>query len=434
MARGAGTGTSTHGIVDLRAGGSSVLWRAGDASGALGANRFSLGLTTQTQVIRQAPARLPPALGRPQLTQGGAVRSVLIAGRTGYTVEVAAANLDGGTPPEAFDVSAALSGLTVMPRAESFAVGFDVRDGLATTAVSAVLRVIAYAPGGASATVVYSWPLVGRQNPLAVATRDGDGDGIPDAYDWYRASTEMRSALLPVPVSDRSRDAAGKYPGHHIRSALPPHRLRSGAVTREHVQERSLAAADDLGYGDWSAAVLGDDDAGYNFELWGIDHDVGADGALRGGAAGVIIPLPLYLRETGMSLSQTFDTSDGSGYGFAPQDLSGGCPDDTRDAASPYRDDAGNLKNDAGEPGEGCLVLYIVEGGNNDEDGTVNGFIASRGIVVIGGIGASRSGNFGLIGLLLLALVMVLVLLSSGTRNRRPMKPSSSGRSCPKAG
>ncbi|MDD9885918.1 MAG: hypothetical protein OXU83_01970, partial [Gammaproteobacteria bacterium] len=78
---------------------------------------------------------------------------------------------------------------------------------------------------------------------------------------------------------------------------------------------------------------------------------------------------------------------------------------------------------------DACLVVYIVDGGANDEDGVANGVIkdplgvragnAVGGGGAIGGVAGSSSGTFGPV--TLAALTALLLLLSAPRlRRRRP--------------
>ncbi|MDD9806746.1 MAG: hypothetical protein OXU34_00480, partial [Gammaproteobacteria bacterium] len=201
-------------------------------------------------------------------------------------------------------------------------------------------------------------------------------------------------------------------PQDHIRPVLPVHELSAGDRTRARASSQTLADEDDLddmGYMDdyekYSASEADvrlpasvDDtpfEVTYDFDISGVAPSVDTSTTARattatvaGGRAGVIIPLPQMLSGTtslflykyrGADSTQTeaFTVDDepgGNEFGFAPADENGVCPTDDGTAASPYRDADGNLER-AKAAGDLCVVLYIVDGGPNDEDGEMNGII-----------------------------------------------------------
>ena len=409
--------TYTATITGLTGGGSS-LWfpHSTDTTARPLMNSYSLGLAPQTQVIVLPGSGLRPTLGSPVLTKGGEPRNFVVASQE-YMLAIQVANAQSSPPPSAAFVGGASVGST--PSASLSGNTLTVTFTATTPTGVVSLPVTVYGRGGLSASAKYSWIVIAGDDQvrvLDVAATDGDGDGIPDDKDNQDGLNQ-----LPVLVND---GAAGSLPGevrsYHMRQALPQQRLRVGLVTLERVRDRTTGSSPitdraGLRYGDYSASKGTGGDMEYNFEIYGVDY--AADGS--GGSAGVIIPLPRSLDDGGWVPMKIADdlterafalSDDGDGYGFAPSRF-GGCPDDTRDAASPYRNDAGDLKNAPKQPTDACLAVWIVDGGANDEDGETNGIVQDPlGFARAGG-GGSHGGSAGLLGVAALMLALMAVLL-----------------------
>ncbi|MDD9808132.1 MAG: hypothetical protein OXU34_07710, partial [Gammaproteobacteria bacterium] len=437
-----------------------LLWRAGDGFGGLSAASYSLGVVTRTRVDNVGAAQVAPVFGRAALVRGGDVVSALVAGVSGYRLDVRVANLGAGATVTARDAEGVLTGAnapSVRVADHVASVSFNVPAGAASASTATVaIAMEARNAGGGATTAAWVYPVVAAASPLAAAD-DADNDGIADLYDWFDAVTtddEARrsyggAALLPVAVADAGVSTAtrteGMLRGHHIRAVSPQHELHIGAATRERLQRRAeqVAAAvaaneeDELRYADFAASRFlsnadGQQEVSYDFEIRGVEPEPAEGGGIAGGRAGVIIPLSRdFLDATaGSTLRPVKEGAGGAAtapagtrefsraaadgdYGFAQYtgDINaedGRCPD------------AGGGAYTLG-PGRGtCLLLYIVDGGANDDDGVRNGVIRDPVRIVRGGVSApaataggarSHGGAFDPAGLLALLALAALTLL-----------------------
>ena len=428
VAKSAVTASRTWGIAGLSGAGAS-LWRAGTDTAALTANSYSLGLATQTTVVRLGDDSLPPTVGSPVLFSGagrgdGDVRSVLSAGV--FAVQLPVENPHPSLAPVVTATGAGAAALSALSAVRS---GADIEVALTvaavTTPTSVTLRISA--PGrGATATVTVSWPIVPSAHALAaVAASDGDRDGIADDSDLYEDDSG-----LPVAVLDTDGRLAGADSWHHIRPVLPGQSVRLGAATLRRAADREdLMPGAAPSYDTWAASFFDVEgfEVVYDFSVYDVDYSSGmaqnsTATTVAGGRAGVIIPLPesLYAdanlalfkyREDGAS--EPFAASPGGNdYGFAPL-ANGACPDDTGAADSPYRDGGGGLRRPK-SGGDACLVVYVADGGEYDEDEALpNGVVHDPlGLRVGGGGGVGAGGgSFGVAGLLMLMLGALCMFL-----------------------
>ncbi len=391
-----------------------LLWRPSDGLSELTADKYSLGLVTGTRVSLLPQAEL--LLGPAELTRNGEARTDLRVGESGYSLRIAARAPADGTA-KVVDVKAASTATGALGTNWYATTGYvvTVPFGIAADATTATLVLqVTLSSGGSSVESEYGWPIL--------SATDDDGDGIENAVDNFGGGT-----VLPVIVTGTMAGADGS---HHMRPVLPLHRLRIGESARTRVSERAMAGLA-LGYSDYAASslenpsydVIYDYGVIYDFEVHGVDvAAISTDGDLTGGAAGVIIPLPANLyREAGMvpvklPSEDPFDTSGANDYGFAPLDDGGACPPDAGDRYRKAGD--GIIEKQAHDA---CLVIYVVDGGPNDEDGTVNGIVDDPlGLVdaVDAPLPPSGGGSFGLAGALALLLLASAALLQR-RRTRR---------------
>ncbi len=406
------------GITDLPGVGALSLWTLSTMT-LPGSGHDSLGLSTQTQVVLVGSA-VPPLLGRAVLTRGSSEVNVLAEGESGYTLSIPVENSAGigglsADNSSVSDESGVLSLITGAPggpgASGSYEVTMTVNAGVAATTNRAVIRVTIAGVRGGETVSSYRYPVVAADAPLAAERTDSDGDGIADDYDHYDAV-----AHLPVTVDE----GAGGKSWHHIRPVLSEHDLRLGESTFERLGGLEESSVDE--YVDYAASRttgVGSLSAVYDFEISGVDYAGVTEAGGVGGAAGVIIPLPVALHDVGAVTlekypsGRLFSTAGENGYGFAPLE-GGGCPDDTMGTDSPYRDGSGSLDG-AKSVGDACMVVYIVDGGANDEDDTVNGVIRDPLGIRIGGAGRRHSGGaFSPAG-----LAALLLLLALYSRRRR---------------
>ena len=437
-------------IDDLTAGAAARLYRPATPTAGFTANHpaaathYSLGLARRTQVVRVTEP-VPPVLGRELLFRNNNPGHSVIALEDGvgapHHLEVPVENIGdiGDTDPTA--AATPLNGAVTVDGGNFLAASGDDpaafrfnmtvgRNLLAAGTGTAAIQVVVTGGFGGVTTATYRFPVVAQNTPLTTHRRDGDGDGIADAFDAYEASDH-----LPVAVGE----TAGASAWHHIRPVLPLHDLRLGETT---IRRLAMATANDEvdDYGAWSASTgnaAGNLAAVYDFEIAGVNYGVDADERIVGGVAGVIIPLPrsLYgsaevsLRKVLADGSRVgFTAQDGNDYGFAPLQ-NGACPDDTGAAGGSYRDAAGALvKTRSGAAGDeyACLAAYIVDGGAYDADGMANGVIkdplgVTAAAALAGGGGAARShgGSFSVPALAVLSLLLLTLL----RLRRRPPGP-----------
>ncbi len=356
-------------------------------------NELSLGLSTQTSVLSApATAEIPPVLGLPVLTSGGQAVNVLERGAT-YTLRV----------------EAKVGGETMTVESEIM---------IPATAEGATTEVRVEVPGVGGVSATFNYPLVDAGTPLARALSDTDRDGIADAFDDYD-----EVAHLPVEVSG----TAGAGVWHHIRPVQRQHGLRVGDTALMQAQAVAGAAEGDVRYRDYAASSRENLPSSlpvvYDFSIHNVDYAEVTTAGVVGGTAGVIIPLPASLRGEDLSLAKydpatgavrEFDTRDGSRYGFARL-LDGVCPDDIGGRYRPG-------------PGSGdCMVVYIEDGGANDDDGVVNGVIRdplspTTTRFAPGGVrGGGGGGSISWTGLI--ALLLLLSVLQIRRRHRRRYHP-----------
>jgi len=428
VAKSAVAASRSWGIAGLSGGGAS-LWHAGTDTAALTANSYSLGLATQTTVVRLGDDSLPPTIGSPVLFSGAGrgdadVRSVLSAGQ--FAVRLPVENPHPSLAPSVTATGAGAAALTALSAARS---GADIEVALTlaavTTPTSITLRISA--PGrGTTATVTASWPVVASGHALAaIADGDSDGDGIADDNDLYEDDSG-----LPVAVLDADASLAGADSWHHIRPALLGQSVRLGASTlRRAAQREDLMTGAAPSYDVWSASFFDVEgfEVVYDFSVYGVDYSTQpAQGTtattVAGGRAGVIIPLPQSLygtanlslfkyREDG-AFEPFVASPGGNDYGFAPL-ANGACPDDTGAVGSLYRDDDGGLRRPKAD-GDACLAIYVVDGGEYDEDDARPNRVVHdpSGLRDPGGTTATGgSGSFGVAGLLMLLLGALCLLL-----------------------
>ncbi|MDD9806010.1 MAG: hypothetical protein OXU44_03560 [Gammaproteobacteria bacterium] len=429
-----------------------LLWRAGDGFGGLSAASYSLGVVTRTRVDNVGAAQVAPVFGRAALVRGGEVVAVLVAGVSNYRLDVRVANLGDGATVTARDAAGVLTGANApsVSVADNVAsVSFNVPSGAASASTATVaIAMEARNAGGGATTATWVYPVVAAASPLALAN-DADNDGIADLYDWFDAVTtddEARrsyggAALLPVAVADAGVSTAtrteGMLRGHHIRAVSPQHELHIGPATRERLQRRAaeVAAAvaaneeDELRYADFAASRFlsnadGQQEVSYDFEIRGVEPEPAEGGGITGGRAGVIIPLSRdFLDATaGSNLRPVKEgaAADGTGGTGDAATAPAGTREFSRDAADGdygFAQYIGDINAEDGRcpdagaytlgPGRGdCLLLYIVDGGANDDDGARNGVIRDpvrivRGAPPTGG-GRSHGGAFNPLALLIL--------------------------------
>ncbi len=408
------TMTSTAGVVeiaDLSGIGSLSLWSPSTMTPA-GSGHDSLGLSTQTTVVLVGSA-VPPLLGRAVLRRGSSEVNVLAEGESGYTLSIPVENSAGigglsATSSSVSEASGVLSSITGAPDAArgSYEVTMTVNAGVAATTDRAVIRVTIAGMRGGETVSSYRYPVVAADAPLAAQRTDSDGDGIADDYDHYDAV-----AHLPVTVDE----GAGGKSWHHIRPVLSEHDLRLGESTFERLGGLEESLVDE--YADYAASRttdVGNLSAVYDFEISGVDYAGVTEAGGVGGAAGVIIPLPADLHNVGAVTlvkypsGRLFSTTGENGYGFAPL-AEGACPDDTMGAGgSPYRETK--------SVGDACMVVYIVDGGANDEDGTVNGVIRDPLGIRSGASGGGNRHHGGAFSPAGLAALLLLLALYSRRR------------------
>ena len=352
-------------------------------------NEYSLGLATQTTVMRGAGGVMP-VLGRPQLRRSGAVVNALAEG-SAHTLHIPVNN----------------GGMTTIEAVRTIAAA-DIA-GLAGGVTDVAVRV-AGAGGGVAAVLRY--PVVAATASPLAASGDADGDGIADARDAWDGFARLPAARAP--------GVSGARLLHHIRAALPEQALRAGDSHLARIVTRTTVR-----YDDYAATRLDDLPGGlsaaYDFSVYQVNY--AADG---GGAAGVIIPLPDSLRGRPLSLFKYGEPAFGgtgalrpfaadarNRYGFAAlQD--GVCPDDV----GSYYDFSATGSGD-------CLAVYIVDGGANDDDGAVNSVVKDPlglrpGAATTGGGRRRHTGGFGLPALAALLLLSLAAWRRNESRRRAP--------------
>ena len=398
-----------------------LLWRP-DGSSELTADKYSLGLvpTTRVSLLPQAKLLLGPA----ELTRNGEARTDLRVGESGYSLRIAArAPADGSAKVvdvrRASTPTGATGALGANWNTTSGYVETTVPFGIAADATTATLVLrVTLSSGDNSVESEYGWPIL--------SATDDDGDGIENAADNFGGGT-----VLPVIVTGTM---AGADSSHHMRPVLPLHRLRIGGSVRDRVRGYDMQGLS-LSYSDYAASSENASynnvvyDVVYDFEIHGVGvAEISTDGSVTGGVAGVIIPLPesLYplpgLVPVKLPSGDTFDTSGANDYGFAPLD-GGACPSD---AGGRY-DKAGDGRIEK-ERGHACLVIYVVDGGPNDEDGAVNGIVDDPlGLGAAPGDTVSSGGGFGLAGALALLVLASAALLQRRRTRRQKQNPSPKG-------
>ena len=423
-------------IADVTAGGApggvSRLYRPATATGAANhpaAGQYSLGLVRRTRVTRvNAPP--PPVFGSAVVQLNSTPVLALVDGNAGiYTLDVPVANrgligLFGAANIATATHNGTLAAINIAGfvdggvEEDRYRFTFMLRDNLlATTMTQVVIQAAIEGGFGGVTTATYRFPVVARDTPLAAQRADGDSDGIADEFDAFDDS-----GRLPVAVDG----AAGANAWHHIRPVFPWHTLRLGEATIRRLAAAAAGGADE--YGEYAASETPTDGGlaiVYDYELGDVDYaGVSAEGR-TGGLGGVIIPLPRSLYNSGVSLEKVpsrgaFSVAGGGDYGFAPLQ-NGACPDDTMAAGSPYRD--GETLRRAKRAGDACLVVYLVDGGPNDEDGAANGVIRDPLGLRAGGLGIGAGGGSGGGGAIgpaaLVALLLALALIGARRRNGR---------------
>ncbi|MDD9806671.1 MAG: hypothetical protein OXU34_00100, partial [Gammaproteobacteria bacterium] len=421
-------------IADVTAGGApggaSRLYRPATATGAANppaAGQYSLGLVRRTRVTR-VNTPVPPVLGSAVVLLNGTPVLALVDGHAdAYTLDVPVENrADIGAPGAGMAThNGTLAGISAVGfvaggGVDRYRFTFTMRSGLlATTMTQAVIRTAIEGGFGGVTTATYRFPVVAANTPLAARRADDDRDGIADEFDAFDDS-----GRLPVAVDE----TAGANAWHHIRPVFPLHDLHLGEATVERLAAAAAADADE--YGEYSASETPPDTGlavVYDFEIGGVDYSRVTTQSRAGGVGGVIIPLPRSLYNGGVTLVKTpsgraFSVAGGNDYGFAPLQ-NGACPDDTMAAGSPYRD--GETLRRAKRGGDACLVVYIVDGGPNDEDGVANGVIKDplglrEGAAGVGG-GGGGGGVIGPGSVALAALLLALSLIRA--RRRRGGRP-----------
>ncbi len=419
-----GGASRTYSIADLV---DATLYEPSTAGHRPGENDYSLGLVTQTQVVVVPDSYLWPRFGALKLTRMGStstsVVNFVVRGDS-YKLTVEMENMDDAVrtiPHTGFtnveghrgfdrdDISTDVGTLTV-----DFTVPTDAPELLS-------LMLTAYAPhGGATRSAVYSWRVINTNDRnvvrLGMPDDDDDGDGIPNTHDRYE------DMALPVLV----KDTAGEDGSHHMRLAVPlQQQLRVGGHTLRRLEERSTQT---VTYALHSASANKGEKVRYNFEIHGVDYDVGEDGNTTGGMATVFVKLPESSFSRGLQLAKFADEdisahrhlfsvykAEGHGeYGFESSRLGEDCP----------VPNGNNYK--ATERGEhDCLMVRIRDGGRHDEDcwsdGSYDMECRPNGIIrdPLGfGRDAPGGGSGGSVGLLGIALLM-LALAATLLRRRR---------------
>ena len=415
-------------------GGTSLLYvPAADAVNFPPVSWHSLGLVPRTQVTR-INAPVPPILGRSWLVfsnNPGETTHVLRETNV-QSLYVVVENLGdigaGGSVAVSHDgalSSAAAAGTQrFLDSLNAYEIILTVGGNLLPTTNTAVIRVAVTGGFGGVTTATYRFPITAPTAPLAATAargNDEDNDGIIDAIDAFDDSDH-----LPVVVDE----TAGASAWHHIRPALPLHDLRLGEMTFRRLAMATMNDQVDE-YAEYSASETPPSTSNlavvYDFEIGGVDYAEVTSDSRTGGAAGVIIPLPRDLYDSGASLVKypsdvAFSVEGDNDYGFAQLQEDGACPDDTMTAGSPYRE--GETLRRAKRGGDACLVVYIVDGGANDEDGVANGIIKDplgvrAGNAAAGGGSRSHSGAFGPVALAALSALLLLLALKSPRRARR---------------
>ncbi|MDD9807936.1 MAG: hypothetical protein OXU34_06670 [Gammaproteobacteria bacterium] len=449
---GAASGVVSYALTGVRAGGAGKLWRAGDALSSLTPDKYSLGKITQTRVTRLDDDNLPPLFGRATLYAGSTAGAneryaVAVRGTESYTAlvpvahgradTVAAAEVvawngrSANQPPAAGQAIAVVSAASALADGGLIRIVFTASNPPATVRNSVSFKVSASSAGAGTATTVLTWPVTDSADALASASGDSDRDGIPDARDHYRALGRPPVSVASGATGYPDRSSAGADSWHHIQPVLPVHSAFAGGFALHggllfHTgfsgdarilahpfsapsRQPPLAGSHQAGvavqanYSDFSASLARDEfDAMvrqrrqdiavvHNFRVHGVDPSV-TQGALAGGRAGVVIPLPqsLYhhrivfpMHFTGGGWTWLNAAADESvAVGFAPLQ-NGACPDDSGTADSRYRDTLGRLQS-LKQSGDACMVVYLSDGGAVDRDGEVNGAVeALIGLSVI---------------------------------------------------
>jgi len=423
------------------AGGASRLYQPGTNTAAYpSADQYSLGLVRQTRVTR-VNVPVPPVLTRAWLSFSNAPteRTQVLRDNGSQNLYVVVENNDdigAGTTVALSDNDVLSSAMQPQQRflggLSAYELVVRVNAGASQMTNTAVIHATVTGGFGGVTTATYRFPVVPASAPLAqqaLAAADSDDDGINDNIDDYD-----NSGHLPVVVDEE----AGASPWHHIRPVLRQvHSLRLGEDTVARLARATMnSEVDD--YAEYSASSATLSDTGnpavvYEFEIGPVGYaDVTTEGRV-GGVAGVIIPLPSSFYDSGAIVrkyppERPFSEEGDNGYGFAPLQ-NGACPDDTGDARSLYREDDGTLRRTK-RADDACVVLYIVDGGPNDDDRMADGAIRDDNIIVrtpLGGGGGSRShsGAFGPATLAALLLLLMLAALLKPTR--RPPTGSANG-------
>ena len=366
-----------------------------------GKNYYSLGLALQTKVVVLSRGGIPPTLGVPTLAvlEGGSrtTRTVAVRGLL-HVLTIETVGVQDSPPPSVNFGDITTSDGVLM-----------VRFTPTTTADTVSLSVTAYGIGASSVTAMYEWQVVNPESALAMATADhagdDDGDGIPNREDSYRDLNQ-----LPVLNGDV-----------HIFSVVRRHKLRISP---------SFAEGGPL-YVDYDMSEEGMEGSrryvDYSFEAYGVDYDADPAGRITGGRVGIIVPLPLLSGTVEvLKGGKMFASKDGANeYGFGSSRRGVGCIRDSLDGtASPYRERADdgtyNLRREWSS-GMDCLVVWLVDGGEYDEDGvpTPNTIVHDPIRVLYGRTGSRSGGSFGLSGIALLMLVMAATLLRRRRRARQ---------------
>ncbi len=369
---------------------SSTVWRMGEPLTSLATAVYAAGIVDQARAARLNAGQTPPAVvtgvsqGFLQVQAGNTVTVTYENGMSGPGAPCDLLALPGAT-----DACSSLHEMTISTSTEvtvmAMLTGRNVELTIDASA-HAIGDIVSLGldlrhAGSTEFVLPLNLVVVNDADAEILGGADANGNGIPDAQD-------MASAYI-LPLSSMALYAAPT--DRYSLSARVGYRTLSRLASR--VEGADMLEARNFRMGDLPG-VFGSNDAdiiALHFANYNVMSDV-VDGNYVAGRVGLVFSLNGVSALTDVPVrfekysGRTFEPVEGSDAEYGTFNSQGtvvgtdDCPEDNGYASSPYRDAEGNLMTGRGD----CMVVYITDGGQYDEDGQRNGVVVDPGRAAIG--------------------------------------------------